>query len=85
MSALVGIGMAIVLILVGMILKGGTIASIISPPAFVMVMGATFGVMMASSGMGTVGLMMKLSLGRRRGARGSWPWRPTPRTSRTST
>ncbi len=63
MSALVGIGMAIVLILVGMILKGGTIASIISPPAFVMVMGATFGVMMASSGMGTVGLMMKLSLG----------------------
>lgn len=63
MSALVGIVMAVVLIMVGMILKGGTIAGIISPPAFIMVMGATLGVMMASSGLNTIPVMMKLCLG----------------------
>jgi len=63
MSALIGIVAATILILVGMILKGGTIASIISPPAFVMVMGATLGVMIASSGLNTIGTMMKLCFG----------------------
>lgn len=63
MSALVGILMAVILILVGMIMKGGTIGGIISPPAFLMVGGATLGVMLASSGLGAAGMMIKLSLG----------------------
>jgi len=62
-SALVGIIGACVLILVGMIMKGGSIGGIISPPAFIMVIGATLGVMMASSGLDTVPKMIKLCLG----------------------
>lgn len=63
MSALVGIVGAVVLILVGMILKGGTIGGIINIPAFVMVMGATTGCLIASSGLGALGTMVKLCLG----------------------
>ena len=41
MSPLIGLVGAWVFIIVGMIMKGGTIAGIISIPAFLMVMGGT--------------------------------------------
>lgn len=63
MSALVGIIGACILIIIGMLLKGGTIGGIINPPAFVMVMGATFGCIIASSGLSSMGTMFKLGLG----------------------
>ncbi len=63
MSALVGILGATILILVGMILKGGTIGGIINIPAFVMVIGGTMGCLIASSGISSVAHSIKLCLG----------------------
>ena len=63
MSAVIGIVGAFIIIMVGMILKGGSIGGIISIPAFVMVIGGTLGVLIASAGMSAVGKMISLSLG----------------------
>lgn len=63
MSALIGILGACILIVIGMLMKGGSIGGIINPPAFIMVMGATLGCMIASSGMKSMGDMFRLSLG----------------------
>ena len=64
MSAVIGIVGAFIIIMVGMSLKGGSIGGIISIPAFVMVIGGTLGVLIASAGMSAVGKMISLSLGR---------------------
>ena len=63
MGTVIGIAMAVILILIGMIMKGGSIGGIINVPAFMMVMGGTFGILIASFGlkdaMGMMGLMTK--------------------------
>ena len=63
MSTLIGILLATILILVGMIMKGGSIAGIINIPAFLMVVGGTMGVLIASFGMKPALGMFKLFLG----------------------
>jgi chemotaxis protein MotA len=63
MSSPVGLALALMLILVGMILKGGTIAGIISPAAFLMVVGGTLGVMIASTGLKSIVHMCRLFVG----------------------
>jgi chemotaxis protein MotA len=63
MSPLIGLVGAWVFIIVGMIMKGGTIAGIISPPAFLMVMGGTTCVLIASFGMKETISMIKLTMG----------------------
>lgn len=62
MSPLIGLVGAWIFVLVGMILKGGTIPSIISPPAFMMVMGGTVCVLIASFGMKETIGMIKLTI-----------------------
>ena len=62
MSPLIGLVGAWVFIIVGMIMKGGTIAGIISPPAFIMVMGGTMCVLIASFGMKETISMIKLTM-----------------------
>lgn len=51
MSVLIGLGLAWVLILVGMIMKGGSIIGILNIPALLMVMGGTCGALIASFGL----------------------------------
>ena len=63
MSAVIGIVGAFIIIIVGMILKGGSIGGIISIPAFLMVIGGTLGVLIAGAGMSAVGKLISLSLG----------------------
>jgi chemotaxis protein MotA len=63
MSSPIGLALALILILVGMILKGGTIAGIISPAAFLMVVGGTLGVMVASTGLKSIPHMVRLFVG----------------------
>lgn len=63
MSTLIGIVLATILILVGMILKGGSIGGIINVPAFLMVIGGTVGVLIASFGMKPTIGMGKLFFG----------------------
>lgn len=63
MSTLIGIGIAVILILVGMIMKGGSIGGIINIPALLMVMGGTIGVLIASFGMKDAMGMVKLFTG----------------------
>ena len=63
MSTLIGIGIAVILILVGMIMKGGSIGGIINIPALLMVMGGTIGVLIASFGMKDAMGMIKLFTG----------------------
>ncbi len=62
MSPLIGLVGAWVFILVGMIMKGGSIAGIISPPAFLMVVGGTVCVLIASFGMKETIGMIKLTI-----------------------
>jgi chemotaxis protein MotA len=62
-SVIIGVVGATIMILVGMIMKGGTIAGIINIPAFLMVMGGSVGVMIACCGMKNVTAMPKLILG----------------------
>lgn len=63
MSPLIGLVGAWAFIIVGMIMKGGTIAGIISPPAFLMVVGGTTCVLVASFGMKETISMIKLTIG----------------------
>lgn len=63
MSVIIGVVGAVVFILVGMIMKGGTIGGIISPPAFLMVMGGSTCVMIACCGLKNVMAMPKLIMG----------------------
>lgn len=63
MSPLIGLVGAWVFIIVGMIMKGGTIAGIISPPAFLMVVGGTACILIASFGMKETISMIKLTIG----------------------
>ncbi len=63
MSVIVGIAGASVLIVVGMIMKGGTIMGVVNLPAFLMVMGGTFGALIASFGLRRVMAMPKLITG----------------------
>ncbi len=63
MSPLIGLVGAWVFIIIGMIMKGGTIAGIISPPAFMMVMGGTTCVLIASFGMKETMSMIQLTIG----------------------
>ena len=62
MSPLIGLVGAWVFIIVGMIMKGGTIGGIISPPAFIMVMGGTLCVLIASFGLKETMSMIKLTM-----------------------
>jgi chemotaxis protein MotA len=61
-SPLIGLVAAWVFIIVGMIMKGGTIAGIINLPAFLMVVGGTTGVLIASFGMKETIGMIKLAI-----------------------
>jgi len=63
MSPLIGLVGAWVFIIIGMILKGGTIAGIISIPALLMVMGGTTCVLIASFGMKETISMISLTMG----------------------
>lgn len=63
MSVIVGIVGASILIIIGMILKGGTIIGVINLPAFLMVMGGTVGALIASFGLKEVMSMPKLVTG----------------------
>lgn len=60
MSVIIGLLLAWLLIIVGMILKGGTIMGILNLPAFLMVMGGTFGALIASFGLKTITQMVSL-------------------------
>ena len=62
MSPLIGLVGAWVFIVVGMVMKGGTIAGIISIPAFLMVMGGTLCVLIASFGLKETMSMVKLTM-----------------------
>jgi len=62
-SALIGLVAAWLFIIVGMIMKGGTIPGIINIPAFMMVVGGTTGVLIASFGMKETIGMIKLAMG----------------------
>jgi len=62
MSPLIGLVGAWVFIIIGMILKGGTIAGIISIPALFMVGGGTLCVLIASFGMKETMSMIKLTM-----------------------
>ena len=63
MSPLIGLVAAWLFIIVGMIMKGGTIAGIINLPAFLMVIGGTTCVLIASFGMKETIGMIQLSIG----------------------
>jgi chemotaxis protein MotA len=60
MSVIIGLALAWVLIVVGMLLKGGSIIAIVNLPAFLMVMGGTFGALIASYGLTSVTSMFSL-------------------------
>ena len=62
MSPLIGLVGAWVFIVIGMLMKGGTIGGIISPPAFLMVIGGTVCVLVASFGMKETLSMVKLTM-----------------------
>lgn len=63
MSVIVGIVGASILIVVGMIMKGGTIMGVVNLPAFLMVMGGTIGALIASFSLKEVMSMPKLITG----------------------
>jgi len=60
MSVIIGLVLAWLLIIIGMILKGGTIMGILNLPAFLMVMGGTFGALIASFGVKAIPQMFAL-------------------------
>ena len=60
MSTLIGIAVAAILILIGMIMKGGSIGGIINIPALMMVTGGTFGILISSFGLKDAMSMGKL-------------------------
>ena len=60
MSVIVGLGAAWVLILIGMVLKGGSILGILNLPALLMVFGGTFGALIASFGLKRFGRSLSL-------------------------
>lgn len=62
MSPLIGLVGAWVFIVLGMLMKGGSIGGIISPPAFLMVIGGTACVLVASFGMKETLSMVKLTM-----------------------
>ena len=62
MSPLIGLVGAWVFIIIGMIMKGGSIGGIISPPAFLMVVGGTMCVLIASFGLKETMSMIKLTM-----------------------
>lgn len=66
MSVIIGLAGAWILILVGMVLKGGTIAGVLNLPAFLMVIGGTVGALIASFGlkrtMSMFGLTTKIAM-----------------------
>jgi chemotaxis protein MotA len=62
MSVLVGLIGATVLILIGMLMKGGTILGVFNLPALLMVMGGTIGVLIASFGLTRAMQMIPLSM-----------------------
>ena len=65
MSVIIGLVLAWVLIVVGMVLKGGSIIGLLNLPALLMVMGGTFGALIASFGLKqTLGMfsLMKVSM-----------------------
>ncbi len=61
MSVLIGLIGAWVFIIIGMLLKGGSIMGIVSPPAFLMVVGGTTCVLIASFGMKKTASMIALT------------------------
>ena len=61
MSPLIGLVGAWVFIILGMLMKGGSIGGIISPPAFLMVVGGTMCVLVASFGLKETMSMIKLT------------------------
>lgn len=63
MSTLIGIVVATILIIIGMIMKGGSIGGIVNVPAFLMVIGGTLGVLVASFGVKNAMGMGKLFFG----------------------
>jgi chemotaxis protein MotA len=62
MSPLIGLVGAWVFIVLGMLMKGGSIAGVISPPAFLMVIGGTTCVLIASFGLKETLSMFKLAM-----------------------
>lgn len=60
MGAFIGLGVAGLCIMAAVFLKGGTPLGLVSIPAFIEVVGGTFGVLMASYGPGTPGTIFKL-------------------------
>lgn len=61
MSLIVGLVGAWILILVGMLLKGGTILGVLNLPAFLMVIGGTVGALIASFGLKKTMSMFRLT------------------------
>ncbi|MEQ8833051.1 MAG: motility protein A [Miltoncostaeaceae bacterium] len=62
MSVIVGLVAGTILILVGMVMKGGTIMGVFNLPALLMVMGGTIGVLVASFGLKKTMTMTSLSM-----------------------
>jgi chemotaxis protein MotA len=63
MSVIVGLAGAWIFVIIGMIMKGGTIVGILNLPAFLMVIGGTTGALIASFGLKEVMSMSKLTFG----------------------
>lgn len=63
MAVIVGLGGAWLLVIIGMLLKGGSIMGILNLPAFLMVVGGTTGVIVASFGLRSVKDMVALTVG----------------------
>lgn len=61
MSLIVGLVGAWLLIVAGMLLKGGSILGVLNLPAFLMVMGGTFGALIASFGLKKTMSMLRLT------------------------
>ena len=66
----IGIGAAFVFLLLGVIMEGGNPASFINIPAFLIVIGGTFGVMTASTDIGSIKKMPKLLIFAAKGGNG---------------
>ena len=71
----IGIGAAFACLLVGVIMEGGNPASFINIPAFLIVIGGTFGVMLASTDIASIKKMPKLLIYAAKGGKGEYDQR----------
>ena len=71
----IGIGAAFAFLLVGVIMEGGNPSSFINIPAFLIVIGGTFGVMLASTDIASIKKMPKLLIFAAKGGKGEYDQR----------